>query len=174
MRKHIHTRFKCLLKAVLFCSLTSICIGINNVYAEEPAGDFTLKSNQDKNIRLSDLRGQVVMLNFWASWCGPCRQEMPLLNSIHERYSPAGFTLLGINNDVSEEKANEFLRERPVDFPILYDLKGEVRKIYKKYEGIPLSIFIDCDGNIAEVHRGYKSGDEKSYIKNIKSLLKQC
>ena len=99
---------------------------------------------------------------------------MPLLNSIHERYSPAGFTLLGINNDVSEEKANEFLRERPVDFPILYDLKGEVREIYKKYDGIPLSIFIDCDGNIAEVHRGYKSGDEKSYIKNIKSLLKKC
>lgn len=140
----------------------------------EPARDFTLKSNQGKNIRLSDLKGQVVMLNFWASWCGPCRQEMPLLDKMYQRYSPAGFTLLGINNDNTEEKANAILKEIAVSFPILYDLDAEVRNMYREHEGIPLSIFIDCDGHIDTVHRGYKSGDEKDYLSHIKGLLKKC
>lgn len=140
----------------------------------EKIQDFTLKSNIGKNIRISELRGQVVMLNFWASWCGPCRQEMPLLDKIYQRYSPAGFTLLGVNNDLTEEKAGEFLNERPVSFPIVYDPTSKVRDMFKKYQGIPLSIFVDCDGNIDSVHRGYKPGDEKSYIKEIKGLLRKC
>lgn len=143
-------------------------------HAGEKIADFTLKSNQGKNIRISDLRGQVVMLNFWASWCGPCRQEMPLLDSIYQRYSPAGFVLLGVNNDISEEKASAFLQERPVSFPIVYDLDSKVRDRFKKHQGIPLSIFVDCDGNIDTVHRGYKPGDEKEYIKQIKKLMRSC
>lgn len=143
-------------------------------FAGDKMKDFTLKSNKGKNIRLSELRGQVVMLNFWASWCGPCRQEMPLLDKIYQRYKPAGFTLLGVNNDVTEADAAEYLKERPVSFPIVYDLDSKVRDIFKKHQGIPLSIFIDCDGNIDSVHRGYKSGDEKSYIKQIKGLMRKC
>ena len=143
-------------------------------FAGEKIQDFTLKSNQGSNIRISDLRGQVVMLNFWASWCGPCRQEMPLLDKMYQRYSPAGFTLLGVNNDISEAKADEFLSDRPVSFPVVYDIDSEVRDMFKKYQGIPLSIFIDCDGNIDTVHRGYKSGDEKEYIKIVKGLMRSC
>ncbi len=142
--------------------------------AAEKIQDFTLKSNQGTNIRISDLRGQVVMLNFWASWCGPCRQEMPLLDKMFQRYSPAGFTLLGVNNDLNEEKANEFLSSRPVSFPVVYDFDSKVRDMFKKYQGIPLSIFIDCDGNIDTVHRGYKAGDEKEYIKIVKGLMRSC
>ena len=142
--------------------------------AAEQMPDFTLKSNQGKNIRLSELRGQVVMLNFWASWCGPCRQEMPLLDKIYARYAPAGFVLLGVNNDLTEDLAAAYLKERPVDFPIVYDPDSEVRDIFKKYPGMPLSIFIDCDGNIETIHRGYKSGDEKEYIKEIKGLMRKC
>ncbi|MFT7560462.1 MAG: thiol-disulfide isomerase/thioredoxin [Flavobacteriales bacterium] len=143
-------------------------------FAADKAKDFTLKSNQGKNVRLSDLRGQVVMLNFWASWCGPCRQEMPILDRIAKRYSPAGFTLLGVNNDVTEAKALAHLKEHPVDFPILFDIKNKVRNMYRKHEGIPLSIFIDCNGNIAKVHRSYEKGDEKKYISTIKGLLRSC
>jgi len=142
--------------------------------AAEKIQDFTLKSNQGKNIRISDLRGQVVMLNFWASWCGPCRQEMPLLDKMYQRYSSAGFTLLGVNNDISEAKADEFLKDRPVSFPVVYDIDSKVRDMFKKYQGIPLSIFIDCDGNIDTVHRGYKAGDEKEYIKTVKGLMRSC
>jgi len=143
-------------------------------FAGDKVNDFTLKSNQGKNIRLADLRGQVVMLNFWASWCGPCRQEMPLLDKIYQRYSPAGFTLLGVNNDVSIANADQFLKGREVSFPIIYDLDGKVRDSFKQYKGIPLSIFIDCNGEIANVHSGYEPGDENEYIKTIKGLLRKC
>lgn len=140
----------------------------------EKIEDFTLKSNQGKNIRIADLRGKVVMLNFWASWCGPCRTEMPQLERIYQRYSAAGFELLGVNNDTSEELATGWLKGRDLSFPIVYDLDAEVRNRFKKYQGIPLSIFVDCDGNIAEVHRSYKPGDEKKYIKIIKGLMRSC
>ncbi len=136
--------------------------------------DFTLKSNTGENIRVSDLRGQVVMLNFWASWCGPCVQEFPYLEKIYQRFSPAGFTLLGVNIDTTEEQAASFLEGREASFPIVYDPNLKVRNAYKSFEGMPLSIFVDCDGNISEVHRSYKSGDEKKYMKIIKGLIRKC
>ncbi len=144
--------------------------------AGEKMQDFTLKSNQGKNIRLSELRGQVVMLNFWASWCGPCVQEMPVLEKIYQRYSATGFVILGVNNDLTEEKAGEFLKERPVSFPIVYDPDLEVRNRFKEYSGMPVSIFVDCDGNINEIHRGYKKarGDDKKYIAKVKELIRAC
>jgi len=140
----------------------------------EKIEDFTLKSNQDKNIRMSDLRGKVVMMNFWASWCGPCVVEMPHLERIYQRYSAAGFELLGVNNDISEELASEWLDGKGISFPIVYDSDSKVRDRFKKHQGIPLSIFVDCDGNIAEVHRSYKPGDEKKYIKIVKGLIRSC
>jgi len=146
----------------------------SNVFASEKIIDFTLKSNKGENIRVSDLRGQVVMLNFWASWCGPCVQEFPHLEKISQRFSPAGFTLLGVNIDTTEEQAASFLKDREVSFPIVYDPDLNVRNAYKKYEGMPLSIFIDCDGNITEIHRSYYAGDEKKYMKIIKGLIREC
>lgn len=145
-----------------------------NSAVAEKVTDFTLKSTSGENIRVSDLRGQVVMLNFWASWCGPCVQEFPYLEQIYQRFSPAGFTLLGINIDNTEEQAMSFLKDRDVTFPIVFDPTLKVRNTYKKYEGMPLSIFIDCDGNITEIHRSYYAGDEKKYMKIIKGLIRKC
>lgn len=138
-----------------------------------PAKDFTLKSNSGKNIRLSDLRGQVVMLNFWASWCGPCRQEMPLLDKLAARYEPAGFKLLGINVDADRKAADRILEEIPVDFTILFDPKSQVSESYK-VDVMPTTILIDCDGNLNYLHRGYVAGDEKTYQSKVKSLLRSC
>jgi len=137
------------------------------------AHDFTLKSNSGKNIRLADLRGQVVMLNFWASWCGPCRQEMPLLDELYSRYSGAGFTLLGVNVEADPKEADMLLKEIPVSFPILYDTTSKVSEQYK-VSAMPSSVLIDCDGNMSYLHLGYKPGDEKEYQKRIKGLLRQC
>lgn len=146
----------------------------SSVLAGEKVVDFTLKSNQGNNIQMSDLRGQVVMLNFWASWCGPCVQEFPYLEQIHQRYKNAGFTLLGVNIDNTEEQAQSFLKDRDASFPIVFDPTLKVRNAYKKFEGMPLSIFIDCDGNIETIHRSYYAGDEKKYIKTIKGLIRKC
>jgi peroxiredoxin len=137
-----------------------------------PAPDFTLKSNQGKNIRLADLRGQVVMLNFWATWCGPCRQEMPLLNELYQRYQPAGFTLLGVNVDADTEQANKMLEDIPVDFPIVYDPNSEVSEAYK-VDAMPTSIFIDRNGQMRYLHRGYRAGDEEEYRRLIRELIKE-
>lgn len=137
-----------------------------------PAPDFTLKSNQGKNIRLEDLRGQVVMLNFWASWCGPCRQEMPLLDELYKRYNPAGFTLLGVNVDADVESANKLLEEIPVSFPVVYDTNSKVSEAYN-VDAMPTTIFIDRDGQLRYIHRGYKAGDENEYRKIIKELIRE-
>lgn len=138
-----------------------------------PAKDFTLKSKSGKNVRLSDLRGQVVMLNFWASWCGPCRQEMPLLDDLAKRYEPAGFKLLGVNLDADQKAADKILQEIPVGFEILYDPSSKVSETYK-VDAMPSTVLIDCDGNLNYLHRGYVPGDEKMYRNKVKSLLKSC
>ncbi len=138
----------------------------------EPAPDFTLKSNQDANLRLSEYRGQVVLLNFWASWCGPCRQEMPLLDDIHEKYSPLGFTVLGVNVDKDISLANETLEDIPVDFPVLYDPTGKVSEAYD-VTAMPTTVIIDRDGNMRFLHRGYKPGYEDDYIAQVKKLIRE-
>lgn len=138
-----------------------------------PAKDFTLKSRSGKNVRLSDYRGQVVMLNFWASWCGPCRQEMPLLDKLSQRYGRAGFTLLGVNVDAEKKLADQVLKEIPVGFEILYDPTSKVSETYK-VDAMPTTVLVDCDGNLNYLHRGYVAGDEKLYKNKIKSLLRSC
>ncbi len=138
-----------------------------------PAKDFTLKARNGKNVRLSDYRGQVVMINFWASWCDPCKQEMPLLDKLSQRYSPAGFTLLGVNVDAEKKMADQVLKKIPVGFEILYDPTSQVSAMYK-VDAMPSTVLVDCDGNLNYLHRGYVAGDEKLYKKKIKQLLRSC
>ncbi len=137
-----------------------------------PAPDFTLKTLTGESVRLSSLKGQVVMINFWASWCAPCRQEMPLLNKIHADYHKAGFTLLSINLDDQVGAAQEFLKSTPVVFPVLHDGKGKVAELYKN-TAMPSSYFIDKKGHYVHLHQGYRPGEEETYRKVIKKLLAQ-
>ena len=133
------------------------------------APDFTLKSRGGENIRLSDLRGQVVMLNFWASWCGPCRQEMPILEQLHKRYGKLGFTVVGVNVEQDTSKAVAYLRDVKVSFPILYDNTSKVSKLYN-VNAMPTTVMIDRNGNMRFIHHGYKPGYEKDYKKQIKQF----
>ena len=157
--------------ATLVCSLLlAASAGAREISG--PAPDFTLKSDTGENIRLEELRGQVVMLNFWASWCGPCRQEMPLLDDLYERYSPAGFTLLGVNVDADVADAKAVLEEIPVSFPIVYDTNSKVSEAYN-IDAMPSTVFIDRNGKLRYLHRGYKAGDEAEYRKIIKELIRE-
>ena len=137
-----------------------------------PAPDFTLKSNAGANVRLEDLRGQVVMLNFWASWCGPCRQEMPLMDEIYKKYEKLGFTVLAVNVDEDSADADRFLDAVPVTFPILYDNESKVSELYN-VDAMPTTIMIDRDGNGRFLHRGYKPGYEDDYVKQVKQLVRE-
>lgn len=153
---------------VLSASMTAV----NAAEMNKPAPDFTLKSRSGKNLRLSDYHGQVVMVNFWASWCGPCRQEMPLLEDISKKYQRLGFTLLGVNVDEDPALAEKLLEKIPVSFPILLDSKSQVSEMMN-VDAMPTTYLIDRDGNIRFHHRGYKPGYEKSYEKQIKQLVRE-
>ena len=140
--------------------------------ATGPAPDFVLDSNTGKPVKLSGLKGQVVMINFWATWCGPCRQEMPLLDSIYKQYKDKSFTLLGVNVEPDPKAANDWLKKTPVSFPVLYDVKSDVSNLYK-VAGMPSTVFVDKKGNLRVVHRGYKPGDENEYMNNIRMLMRE-
>ncbi|GAB4358404.1 MAG: TlpA disulfide reductase family protein [Gammaproteobacteria bacterium] len=137
-----------------------------------PAPDFALKSRSGPNVRLSELRGQVVMINFWATWCGPCRQEMPLLESLYKRYRKLGFTLLGVNVEENSRPAERFLKDVPVSFPILYDNRNEVSKLYQ-VSGMPSTVIIDRDGKVRFAHTGYVPGDESKYSRMVRKLIRE-
>lgn len=137
-----------------------------------PAPNFTLKSLSGKNLKLSEMTGNVVLINFWASWCGPCLQEMPLLNDIHKKYEPLGFTVLGVNVEENSSNARAFLADRGVDFPILLDTKNIVSQLYDVV-AMPTTVIVDRDGNMRFIHRGYQSGDEAQYRKMVKKLVRE-
>jgi thiol-disulfide isomerase/thioredoxin len=137
-----------------------------------PAPDFNLGARGGKNLALSELKGQVVMINFWATWCGPCRQEMPLLEQMYKKYRPMGFTMLGVNVEPDPKGAEDWLKETPVSFPILFDRENRVTKLYN-VSGMPSSVLIDRKGNVRYLHRGYKAGDENTYLNYIRTLVRE-
>ncbi len=154
--------------------ILTLGLGGSTVVAVEPdqdVPDFTLKAMTGENIRLEELRGQVVLINFWASWCGPCRQEMPILQKIHDRYEPLGFTVLGVNVDEEPAKANRIVERLKLDFPLLLDSKQEVSEAYD-VNAMPFTVLVDRSGVVRYVHRGYKPGDESHYVNKLKPLLR--
>ena len=162
--------------ATLRLLLTALLLGLlGPAQASEvsgPAPDFTLRSNTGKNLKLSEFRGQVVLLNFWASWCGPCRQEMPALEKLQKRYGKLGFTVLGVNVEEDSTQAKRMLREIRVSFPILYDTQNTASKLYQ-VSAMPTTVIIDRDGNMRYLHKGYKGGDERIYKKWVKKLIRE-
>jgi len=136
------------------------------------APDFALKSSTGENMRLSEFRGDVVMINFWATWCGPCRQEMPLLNELYVRYERVGFNLLGVNIDDDSRRAMQMIEELGVTFPVLFDARKEVSKLYN-VEAMPVTVLVDREGIVRYVHLGYKPGYEDKYLDQVRSLLRE-
>ena len=136
------------------------------------APDFVLRSATGENLRLSEYRGDVVLINFWATWCGPCRQEMPLLDDLYGRYQRVGFNLLGINIDEDSRRAMQMVQELGVNFPVLFDENKEVSKLYE-VEAMPVTILVDREGIVRHVHHGYKPGYEEKYLTEIRSLLRE-
>jgi len=154
--------------AVAATLATSSMVGASSSLAPS----FTLPSRSGDMVSLDKLKGQVVMLNFWASWCGPCRQEMPLLDQMHKRYSSLGFTLIGVNVESNTQDAEKWLQQTPVTFPVLFDKENRISKLYD-VNAMPSTVFIDRKGNVRALHRGYKPGDESEYLNQIRALLKE-
>ena len=143
-----------------------------DITTEGPAPDFVLKSDSGENLRLSEFRGEVVMINFWASWCGPCRQEMPLLDELYAQYQPMGFTILGVNVEEDSTKARKMLGDSPVNFPVLFDNDSEVSKLYNVV-AMPSTVLVDRNGNVRYLHQGYKPGYEEAYQQQVRALIRE-
>lgn len=119
------------------------------------APDFTLISLDDGLVSLSDFRGQAVLINFWASWCAPCRDEMPAIRATYEAHKGEGFVVLGINMTYQDNRKNAeaFAEEYGISFPVLLDETGEVTESYGVL-GVPTSVFINTDGMIVNTYIG--------------------
>ena len=159
----------------LWIALIAVTVAASSLYAatiSETAPAFALKSRHGDTVALEGLRGQVVMINFWATWCGPCRQEMPHLEALYERYQNLGFTLLGVNVEQDPKGADKWLAETPVSFPILFDPENGVSKLYDVV-AMPSTVIVDRNGKVRYVHNGYKPGYEDEYQTQVRTLLRE-
>ena len=136
------------------------------------APDFTLRQLNGPNLRLGEQRGRVVMVNFWATWCGPCRVELPHLSRLHDKYRGSGFVLLGVNIDEDPAVARALVGKMGLTFPVLLDPEKKVVGAYD-LNAMPATVLIDRDGRVRHLHRGYKEGVEAVYEQQVRALLKE-
>lgn len=121
-------------------------------------------------VDLDALRGNVVLVDFWASWCGPCKQEMPILEALHKKYAGNGLVIVGVNIDKQQKKMANFLEAHPVTFRQVRDKKLEVASRYQP-PTMPTSFLIDRTGTIRVVHEGFQKKDAAKIEAEIKKLL---
>ena len=121
--------------------------------AEHPAPDFTLSSLDGRQIALSDLKGQVLLINVWATWCPPCRVEMPAIQAAYEQYHDQGFTVAAVNLQEDQSAVTTFMHEHQLTFLALLDEDGQVSRIYQAVS-LPSSFFVDRRGVIRAVYHG--------------------
>ena len=153
------------------------CFGVAAITHAAPpldtaAPDFALRDMSGENHRLSEHVGEVVLVNFWASWSGPSRQEMPALDDLYSKYQRAGFVLLGVNLDDDTERAAEMAKAMKVSYPLLLDAQKSVARSYH-VSAMPLTILIDRSGVVRYAAESYQPGDEKRYAEELRKLLNE-
>jgi thiol-disulfide isomerase/thioredoxin len=144
----------------------------NFSYAQESnnvASDFDLPGKQS-NVKLSDSKGKLVYLDFWASWCGPCKQSFPWMNALQEKYRSKGLEVIAVNLDSNNEDAQKFLATTPAKFTVAFDSKGRTPLQYG-VKGMPTSYLISPDGKIIMQHMGFNAADRDMLEQKIQSLL---
>jgi thiol-disulfide isomerase/thioredoxin len=151
---------------------TTLAASVDSLRTGALAPAFALQSSSGKPLNLSDLKGQIVLVNFWASWCGPCRKEMPVLEQLNKQYRAKGVTLVGVNVEPDTAAAVDWLKATPVSFPILFDTDSKVSKLYQ-VEGMPNTVILDRTGKVRYIHRGYSPGAENEYLDQIRALIRE-
>lgn len=124
----------------------------------------------DFEAQVASHKGKVIYVDFWASWCVPCRKSFPWMNEIQKKYVDQNFTVLSVNLDAESDLAEKFLREVPAQFPIFYDPKGKVAKAFK-LKGMPSSFIINKAGKVVSSHVGFTEEKKKKYQQEIITLL---
>ena len=130
------------------------------------------KATEPDALNLEALRGNVVYVDFWASWCAPCKKSFPWLNSMQKKYAEKGLKIIGVNVDKDPGLAENFLKKTPADFSMVFDPDGQLASKYKII-GMPSSYLIDRDGNIQHTHVGFRTSKIDTYEKSIQELLEK-
>lgn len=159
------------LRHALLCLFISLLSSITPAWSADHAPAFSVRTDNGP-LALEQLRGKVVYLDFWASWCSPCRKSMPWMNDIHARYAKDGLVILAVNVDSDPKAAQRFLAEVPTRFTIGYDPKGEIAALYG-LKGMPSTFIIDRRGRLRSAHVGFRDAQREHYESQIKSLLSE-
>jgi cytochrome c biogenesis protein CcmG, thiol:disulfide interchange protein DsbE len=165
---------KNLLKMIVTGLAVSLAAGALAVEPQQPAPAFSLAGlpSSPAPIALSNYKGKVVYVDFWASWCLPCKQSFPALNHLRQQYHAQGFEVIAINLDENLADAQTFLAKLPVNFPIALDPRGSIAEAYG-IRGMPSAYIIDRQGKVRHVIEGFVSDDARKIETWIKPLLSQ-
>ncbi len=165
-----------MLVLLLFCSANASANVFDRnfkpVALGSPAPDFTLKDLSGKNVRLEEYRGKVVLLTFWASWCSPCRIELPHFQSLQKKLGRGNIVVLAVSADNRLEDITQFSKELKLDIPLFFDPDLEVNQLYR-IKAMPTTFIIDRKGVVKHIHQGFKESILPVYEKELRVLLKK-
>ena len=157
--------------AFLFCLLSLSAVGASSFSVGERAPDFALPTLAGKNLRLSEYRSEVVVLNFWATWCGKCSDAMPVLESLYEQHQGAGLNVIAVGVDAESHKAVELINAADISFPVLTD--DATKTVSRLYDlgKLPLTLVIDREGNVRHIHTGFSKESGARMMAEVAELL---
>lgn len=162
---HIVSRSK-----FLILTMSLLMLSANPVFAGQSAPNLTLKKLDNTSFQISDLKGDVVYVDFWATWCPPCRKSFPWMEAMHQRYKDLGFQIVAISLDNKRGVIDQFLKTMDANFTIAHDPSGDSATAFK-VKGMPSSYLIDRRGNIHKTHMGFNDKDKAKLESEIKNLL---
>jgi len=136
------------------------------------APDFVLKSTAGPNLRLSEYRGEVAVVVFWASWCGECRAQLQQFEELSGAYGDSGLRMLTVNLDSRIEQAVDTAESLGLSIPVLHDSRGEVAELYE-VDDLPLVVYVDRDGDVREQIEGYSRGERERFVESLRDLLRE-
>ena len=161
-----------MIKKIKICCVLLTIVALSNPLSAANNVNVTTSTNTIELLdqQLKNKIGKVVYVDFWASWCIPCRQSLPWMNNLKAQYQAQGLTIISINLDHSRALADEFLKEVKANFPVIYDPKGLIARKYK-LKGMPSSFIVDRTGKIVSAHVGFNQTKKLAYENELQALL---